>query len=132
MIRLPPRSTRIDTLFPYTTLFRSSNRIQGTAAFAAPGGTGDPGDGESGGDGGSTPPPTASGNPASASVLTDMFVSESGRSETMSLGTATGNFGFVSYDTDDAGEIVEMRQHFNFRRTEERREGKRSVRTSKS
>src|SRR3546814_3459093 len=44
-----------------------------------------------------------------------MFVSESGRSETMSLGTATGNFGFVSYDTDDAGEIVEMRQHFNFR-----------------
>src|SRR3546814_19858806 len=23
MIRLPPRSTRIDTLFPYTTLFRS-------------------------------------------------------------------------------------------------------------
>src|SRR3546814_14500105 len=24
MIRLPPRSTRIDTLFPYTTLFRSS------------------------------------------------------------------------------------------------------------
>src|SRR3546814_2981430 len=25
MIRLPPRSTRTDTLFPYTTLFRSSN-----------------------------------------------------------------------------------------------------------
>src|SRR3546814_5343078 len=24
MIRLPPRSTRSDTLFPYTTLFRSS------------------------------------------------------------------------------------------------------------
>src|SRR3546814_1199153 len=24
MIRLPPRSTRTDTLFPYTTLFRSS------------------------------------------------------------------------------------------------------------
>src|SRR3546814_13072212 len=24
MIRLPPRSTRIDTLFPYTTLFRST------------------------------------------------------------------------------------------------------------
>src|SRR3546814_1331084 len=24
MIRLPPRSTRIDTLFPYTTLFRSN------------------------------------------------------------------------------------------------------------
>src|SRR3546814_9437085 len=27
MIRLPPRSTRTDTLFPYTTLFRSSERF---------------------------------------------------------------------------------------------------------
>src|SRR3546814_4696670 len=27
MIRRPPRSTRTDTLFPYTTLFRSSNRF---------------------------------------------------------------------------------------------------------
>src|SRR3546814_246317 len=26
MIRLPPRSTRTDTLFPYTTLFRSNRR----------------------------------------------------------------------------------------------------------
>src|SRR3546814_1958437 len=26
MIRLPPRSTRTDTLFPYTTLFRSPGR----------------------------------------------------------------------------------------------------------
>src|SRR3546814_4973362 len=26
MIRLPPRSTRTDTLFPYTTLFRSNQR----------------------------------------------------------------------------------------------------------
>src|SRR3546814_6578146 len=26
MIRLPPRSTRTDTLFPYTTLFRSACR----------------------------------------------------------------------------------------------------------
>src|SRR3546814_3862712 len=26
MIRLPPRSTRTDTLFPYTTLFRSGTR----------------------------------------------------------------------------------------------------------
>src|SRR3546814_17462236 len=35
MIRLPPRSTRTDTLFPYTTLFRSrafADRI-GAAAF---------------------------------------------------------------------------------------------------
>src|SRR3546814_7922908 len=29
MIRRPPRSTRTDTLFPYTTLFRSSNRSAG-------------------------------------------------------------------------------------------------------
>src|SRR3546814_5832632 len=27
MIRRPPRSTRTDTLFPYTTLFRSRNRL---------------------------------------------------------------------------------------------------------
>src|SRR3546814_3374986 len=27
MIRRPPRSTRTDTLFPYTTLFRSDGRI---------------------------------------------------------------------------------------------------------
>src|SRR3546814_3996899 len=27
MIRLPPRSTRTDTLFPYTTLFRSSEDL---------------------------------------------------------------------------------------------------------
>src|SRR3546814_17309219 len=29
MIRLPPRSTRTDTLFPYTTLFRSRKRDRG-------------------------------------------------------------------------------------------------------
>src|SRR3546814_2839537 len=28
MIRRPPRSTRTDTLFPYTTLFRSIERIK--------------------------------------------------------------------------------------------------------
>src|SRR3546814_7243413 len=28
MIRRPPRSTRTDTLFPYTTLFRSPRRIR--------------------------------------------------------------------------------------------------------
>src|SRR3546814_5188224 len=38
MIRRPPRSTRTDTLFPYTTLFRSRIRATGlrTAAGAAP------------------------------------------------------------------------------------------------
>src|SRR3546814_8817393 len=35
MIRRPPRSTRTDTLFPYTTLFRSpeSIRMMGAAGF---------------------------------------------------------------------------------------------------
>src|SRR3546814_12948677 len=33
MIRRPPRSTRTDTLFPYTTLFRSAPRQE---AFFAP------------------------------------------------------------------------------------------------
>src|SRR3546814_7313411 len=31
MIRRPPRSTRTDTLFPYTTLFRSLNGLAGKA-----------------------------------------------------------------------------------------------------
>src|SRR3546814_13266679 len=38
MIRRPPRSTRTDTLFPYTTLFRSTHRetidVAGTDAVA--------------------------------------------------------------------------------------------------
>src|SRR3546814_2939440 len=34
MLRRPPRSTRTDTLFPYTTLFRS-HRTAGTFAHAA-------------------------------------------------------------------------------------------------
>src|SRR3546814_7210072 len=39
MIRRPPRSTRTDTLFPYTTLFRSNGftpdlRVSGTLANA--------------------------------------------------------------------------------------------------
>src|SRR3546814_20146582 len=34
MIRRPPRSTRTDTLFPYTTLFRSACRVGGHCARA--------------------------------------------------------------------------------------------------
>src|SRR3546814_9675502 len=34
MIRRPPRSTRTDTLFPYTTLFRSAASADGAAAAA--------------------------------------------------------------------------------------------------
>src|SRR3546814_9668230 len=33
MIRRPPRSTRTDTLFPYTTLFRSDEMVDGVGAF---------------------------------------------------------------------------------------------------
>src|SRR3546814_16475902 len=33
MIRRPPRSTRTDTLFPYTTLFRSDGRAQVTVEY---------------------------------------------------------------------------------------------------
>src|SRR3546814_3231443 len=33
MIRLPPRSTRTDTLFPYTTLFRSTRFGRGVNAM---------------------------------------------------------------------------------------------------
>src|SRR3546814_5728919 len=33
MIRRPPRSTRTDTLFPYTTLFRSNSGAAGAAGF---------------------------------------------------------------------------------------------------
>src|SRR3546814_17430322 len=39
MIRRPPRSTRTDTLFPYTTLFRSPHRLHDlrtTAQLAGP------------------------------------------------------------------------------------------------
>src|SRR3546814_3119597 len=32
MIRRPPRSTRTDTLFPYTTLFRSMDKMGGVIA----------------------------------------------------------------------------------------------------
>src|SRR3546814_8162649 len=35
MIRRPPRSTRTDTLFPYTTLFRSSKALAEAAAQGA-------------------------------------------------------------------------------------------------
>src|SRR3546814_5841571 len=34
MIRRPPRSTRTDTLFPYTTLFRSVERVLDTQRYA--------------------------------------------------------------------------------------------------
>src|SRR3546814_1305110 len=42
MIRRPPRSTRTDTLFPYTTLFRSPpHRMYSRSSPAAPSGSSD-------------------------------------------------------------------------------------------
>src|SRR3546814_16912419 len=38
MIRRPPRSTRTDTLFPYTTLFRSARRARGATEWRTSGG----------------------------------------------------------------------------------------------
>src|SRR3546814_7240957 len=35
MIRRPPRSTRTDTLFPYTTLFRSAGRLENLKELVA-------------------------------------------------------------------------------------------------
>src|SRR3546814_10481429 len=40
MIRRPPRATRTDTLFPYTTLFRSACPGQDRAACSPPNSTG--------------------------------------------------------------------------------------------
>src|SRR3546814_12508719 len=37
MIRRPPRSTRTDTLFPYTTLFRSEHAVRRAALHHLPG-----------------------------------------------------------------------------------------------
>src|SRR3546814_4109067 len=46
MFRRPPRSTRTDTLFPYTTLFRSDGGLAvGGFAFGGDGDGGDCGDG---------------------------------------------------------------------------------------
>src|SRR3546814_12788857 len=42
MIRRPPRSTRTDTLFPYTTLFRSIERRHHRAGLFAGGADDDP------------------------------------------------------------------------------------------
>src|SRR3546814_13176157 len=36
MIRRPPRSTRTDTLFPYTTRFRSTEATESGAAISSP------------------------------------------------------------------------------------------------
>src|SRR3546814_8765441 len=42
MVRRPPRSTRTDTLFPYTTLFRSEVEEEGVECLVLRGDIGDP------------------------------------------------------------------------------------------
>src|SRR3546814_8106070 len=51
MIRRPPRSTRTDTLFPYTTLFRSTANTVRSRNLGQSGQAGDP-DGSAGGSAG--------------------------------------------------------------------------------
>src|SRR3546814_15069540 len=46
MIRRPPRSTRTDTLFPYTTLFRSKDPCSGGGRHASGQGAAGPREGE--------------------------------------------------------------------------------------
>src|SRR3546814_4056105 len=70
MIRRPPRSTRTDTLFPYTTLFRSSHytKWQSSRATASP-----------------TCPPTVTRWPPSWSATKRQWRSEEHTSELQSL-----------------------------------------------
>lgn len=75
--------------------------INGTAAFAK----GDP----------IAPPPPVTGNPPNTFVLTDHVMTQSGRSDALNLTSEGGNFGFIGYETNDAGEIVGFKQNFNFR-----------------
>src|SRR3546814_4368724 len=61
MIRRPPRSTRTDTLFPYTTLFRSALPNPVPARSGSP--------------------PRPCSRPASIAAYPDVVAAESGRSE---------------------------------------------------
>ncbi len=54
------------------------------------------------------------GNLVNSYVLTDMFLSEAGRNETMDLDSTGGNFGHVAYRTDADGELVEIKQEFGW------------------
>src|SRR3546814_3693469 len=48
MIRRPPRSTRTDTLFPYTTLLRSLPAVAAVGVVRAAAGSGRPGQAQAG------------------------------------------------------------------------------------
>src|SRR3546814_5706554 len=93
MIRRPPRSTRTDTLFPYTTLFRSGDRALG------PGGRPD----RRGASGGRDPPgvrirlPPGPARPGQAPRLDLTHRPSSGRQPTGSAPRSlTSDFGATS------------------------------------
>src|SRR3546814_15643800 len=78
MIRRPPRSTRTDTLFPYTTLFRSMDQSEGGTDL--PAGTAPP-----------PPPPQDHAAdrvypPAAMAEAREEFREEQGRSEERRVG----------------------------------------------
>src|SRR3546814_13515271 len=62
MIRRPPRSTRTDTLFPYTTLFRSAAFIEQAGGPAQTGGRNQGGPNAEGGSPRPTPRRSSQGN----------------------------------------------------------------------
>src|SRR3546814_1779987 len=83
MIRRPPRSTRTDTLFPYTTLFRSPGAPgRGLAAPADPPRARAALDGESGGD---RQDREVDHHPRSQEPVGELFRSEEHTSELQSL-----------------------------------------------
>src|SRR3546814_11048167 len=107
MIRLPPRSTRTDTLFPYTTLFRSSagndelTVVDGNDSVA--------------GDA------MAVGTATSATSNNTAGASSSAGSDLLTLGGGTNVFGADSLTIETGGG-----------RSEERRVGKECVSTCRS
>src|SRR5881397_191985 len=85
MIRRPPRSTRLNTLFPYTTLFRSDRRPLDAAAAARPGRLADGRDRVAGA---AVHPAAAPGAPGPALRLRAV-VSQGGRLRPLRLGGAS-------------------------------------------
>jgi len=103
----------------YDIRVASSNKIQGTAAFAVPGATGDSGDsgGTDGDDGSTTPPPIAE-NPEPTFVTDNLFSADASLNSTYDAYTihpinpsVTSNpDGNLGYEIDADGRIVGLRR----------------------
>src|SRR3546814_1160843 len=76
MIRQPPRSTRTDTLFPYTTLFRADNIMPARFKHFDPEGRADPAP---------IPPRGGGGTRSAGAAMPPPFRSEEHTSELQSL-----------------------------------------------